>query len=254
MYGQSNSNFMPRALDVCLVTLVIFNSCSPVSALPAFFSDDQQLSLPSSGPDIRNDRIRSLTISDGARADIFTLPIRFPHLNSVGLATCDSNASHLKQLSTNYPRLNLLSIRQKSVFDDESLRQLAHFHHLVDLRLDCPIATATVLAQALPSLKGLLIGPNSNMTTQSLKVRIEFPDLLKLEICGTSIEPSFFIYFEAPRLKRLELVNVTLKPGSLEFIENLPNLKVIDLHRTAISPADIVFLERHHIHVTRSSG
>jgi hypothetical protein len=232
----------PRACAITVLTL----SCPHVWALPVFLSDDQTLSLPSTGP-VKHQRIRILNINDGAPSDALADPQRFPKLEDVGLSS-HHNDQFLKELAANYPNIKALHISQSTILDNDSIMKLEKLPRLKSLSLNCAVSDPAMLSRCAQNLENLLLDPRSNLTTAA--GILSFPNLRKLNIGGAPCFVSTFANMRAPNLQKLVLINTNLPSGWSKELDGFPHLNSVRIERAQIEAQDLESLKQRHIHVT----
>ncbi len=248
MQTHQQSSLAKSAFLAPIAALMLFPIFKPALALPAFVSDDQELSLPASGA-MNFEKIRTLSLHAGAPLNILDAPIKFPHLEGIGLFNAAANATYIDQLVANYPKLKSIRIRQLAVLDEQSMNRLCELHFLSELDIDCPISNFSSMKSLTLSLKSLALSPLSTLAASDSGSRLEFPRLVRIDIRGTSVGPVFFSKLCAPNLHKVLLANLTVSPGGLHGLAACSKLREVEIYNVDVSREDIQFLESHNITV-----
>ncbi|MDR3615617.1 MAG: hypothetical protein P4L53_18805 [Candidatus Obscuribacterales bacterium] len=216
---------------------------SRVDAFPAILSDDQQLSLPATGPDIHFGRIRTLALGDGVAQDILSQPIQFPKLIDIGLNSEENNSRYVDDLVVNYPGLKGLAIHQHHAIAESDISKIKKLMELKTLYFDCPIdEELTMNFTCLTKLKELRFGPLSNVSQSQKQRSLVLPTVKKLMLAGVKIDTIFLQSVKAPCLEDIELLSDTVEPHALDLLESFPTLKRIHLLRTPIRDEELLRL------------
>jgi hypothetical protein len=241
-------------------SLAIWLSISCLAVSADFLSDDFQLCLPSTGH-VNFSKVSNLVLRAGAE-DVLDKPARFPNLHSVVLESETTNSSYIERLSENYSNISNITITQNDSLDDESISRLAKFTRLKSLGLECPVKRPDLLALSLPKCTNRLwLARSNNFSGFAFPEELKFPNIETLEICGSTLYPSFFKSCKFSNLKRLKLQNVSLVSGSLSACSELSKLKEVDVYisRKLIKPSDtfeseFLALRRKNVRVRIRNG
>jgi hypothetical protein len=169
-------------------------------------------------------------MADGADSQLLDRPIRFTHINQIELASNEDNLLNLKKLSTNYPGLRRLGLRQREKAANDLVALLSTFPQLDDLAIDCPVSEPRALPGFLPkSLTQLYLGPTSNVA-ESAAARLELPTLKNIDIRGCTMSSAFLANCRVPKLQQISLVNVMFDRGSLLALTRFPKFKLLDIY------------------------
>ena len=232
-----------------LLPLTLYLLLSAQTAYCSLLGDSDQLSLPSTGPNIDFNKTKNLIVSYGADIHLFEAPIKFPRVQDIAIADNSANAKYLRDLAINYVGLKKLSIIQTRFVDDQQLRLLKHFGRLSGINLDCPIENVESLSSSLPeSLNEVLISPNSNITTSGASLRLAHAR--KIDFVGVELNHKFIQKLDCPDLLELRCLNCSIAESSFGTFASLPSLKRVVVDHTKLSISDIRNLKEHKIRLS----
>lgn len=173
----------------------------------------------------------------GANATTFSRREYFPGLEEVSLdSSARINEDALALLISNFPKIDVLGIRQSEPLSERAIMLLGKFKHLDELDLNCPVYNISLLKEHIPtSIKQLLLNYNDNN-------QLRFPQMEKLRGLHLNhyADAAFLDGIDAPNLSEL-LFQKSLSHDAIFKLQKFPNLKSLYI-RERISRQDYDYL------------
>jgi hypothetical protein len=231
-----------------VILLSLYLVCLPAIANP-LLPDANRMVIPPNDYKSSYNNIRYLTVMEGAPENLFDAPpLKFPNLKEVYITESSATETHLGYLLKHYPWIGNLGIKLKHTVSEDIVQK---FYLLTSnqLAINFPTKSPDAFAASLPkSLKLLLIGQNSNLIETS-EISLTLPKLSKLDIRGAKVDADFLKNSNLPSLKELQMVNVSIAKGQLNYIEKCQKLKQIILIKTPLNDDSLTRMKALHIRV-----
>jgi tetratricopeptide (TPR) repeat protein len=184
---------------------------------------------------LRTTSTTSLSISDGADEFLLDDATLFRTLQLVSLRSDLNNSNHLKSLATNYPNVQIITIRQASSLSDGTVRCLKQFNKLTNLELWCQINSSNELLDSLPeSLQYLQIADSLPLPA--------LPHLTELKVNKCLVDSKFLELLDTPSLERLSFSNVDLARGALQHLGRFKSLREISLYNSNLDASELQYV------------
>jgi hypothetical protein len=201
-------------------------------------TDSMTVSEPLSDLDrfVLQQRIRWLSIRDGAEDSILDGGTRFRGLRAVSLRA-SNNSPHLIQLAANYPDVGIICISQAAELSNEAVVSLRSFKRLQGLEVWCPLKTPSLLLECIPrSLNCLQV--------DGIIPLPRLPKLAELRLNNCQMDSSFLENLDAPHLTLIDLNRVHLLPGSLRSLIRFPSLRELCLLNSHMDDNEIDYVRQ----------